>query len=373
MALRIPYGISDFGKIALGNYAYIDKTHYIEALENRCEYALFLRPRRFGKSMLLSMLEYYYDYKKEHEFERIFSKTWIGSNPTSLKNSFAVLKLDLSGIKTDSYNVLTTQFSHVVGSALRKFAVVNGIKSSFSEIDYTLDPSDFTNQFLEEFESINDFGKPIYLIIDEYDQYANALLGENVNQFKSVMGASGFIRTFYEVIKKHTTTGAIGKIFISGVAPIAMDSLTSGLNIADDLTQSALFHDMVGFTHEDVKWLLKKTLPWISGIDALQEEMAQLYNGYKFSYNASNRLFNSGMALYYLKEYWSERTPPRDLLDKNVVSDYSKIKALASIDLGNQENSTNEQIDEAKRNSLSIMKAIAVGDSQPSILLQYLS
>jgi hypothetical protein len=368
MSLRMPYGVSDFYKIATGNFAFIDKTPYIEKLENRAEYIMFLRPKRFGKSMIVSMLEYYYDYKYENNFKEIFGKTWIGSNPTPLKNSFAVLKLDFSGVSVRNHEVLLSHFSAAVASKLKNFVALNGLESSFLEFEYKGDPSEFTNAFLEKFASLR-FGKPIYLVIDEYDHYANSLLGQDINHFKSVMGASGFIREFYEIIKKHTSTGTIGKIFIAGVAPITMDSLTSGFNIAVDLTESAMFHDIAGFTHDDVDYLIEKALPWLSGQKlALRNHLAQLYNGYKFSFNASNRLFNSGMTLYYLDVYGSERIPPKKLLDKNVISDYSKIKSLASIDLGEQEESTIEQVEEAKRSRLNVMNAIAVGESQPADL-----
>ncbi|MDR1542641.1 MAG: AAA family ATPase [Clostridiales bacterium] len=369
MTLRIPYCVSDFRKIATGNFAYVDKTPYIEKLEDEVEYALFLRPRRFGKSMLLSMLEYYYDYKYDSDFNSIFGKTWIGANPTSLKNSFAVLKLDFSGVNVESKTLLHAQFSSAVESKLGKFVKVNGLESSFSGFEYKGEPSEFTNAFLERFESITEFDKPIYLLIDEYDHYANALLGQDTNHFKAVMGASGFIRAFYEVLKKHTTNGAIEKIFITGIAPITMDSLTSGFNISDDLTRSAMFHDMAGFTHDEVNCIIGKTLPWLkSQQQSLHNQMAMLYNGYRFSCDALNMLFNSGMALYYLKECRRQRVPPKELLDKNVISDYSKIKALASIDLGEQEESSAQQIEEAKINRLSVMKAIAVGESQPADL-----
>jgi hypothetical protein len=362
MTKQVPYGLSDFKAMTTGNYAFVDKTPFIAKLEAGTDFATFLRPRKFGKSMLLSMLEYYYDYKHENSFSEIFGNTWIGSHPTPMKNSLAVLKFDFSGITLDK--PLIPQFSTIVSTALDKFIRTNNIDSV--SLDIKSLPSQFTNEF---FGQISGRTKPIYLIIDEYDNYANALLATNLDDFKSIMSSGGFVRAFYEVLKKATGSGDIRKILVSGVTPIALDSLTSGFNITEDLSLDEMFHDMVGFTRTEVEYLLKEALPWLkSSRLSVLDQMAYLYDGYKFSSDSIHKIFNSGMTLYYLKKYSRQRKPPKSLLDKNIVSDYSKIKALAAIELGEKEDSDSVLVADAKTNRYEIMKSIAVGEPQPANL-----
>jgi hypothetical protein len=363
MAKKVPYGLSDFRKMTTENYAFIDKTPFIAKLENETDYATFLRPRKFGKSMFISMLGYYYDYKYEDEFTEIFGNTWIGSNPTPLKNSLSVLKIDFSGINMKS--PLLPQFSSIIASKLQKFIIDNNINLIFP-INYNSTPSQFTNEF---FDSISGFKRPIHLIIDEYDHYANTLLATKINEFKEHMGSGGFVRSFFEVIKKATGSGLINNILVTGVTPITLDSLTSGFNITEDISQDLMFHDMAGFTRKEVEILMDETLPWLkSGKIDILNQMEQLYNGYKFSPDSTRKLFNSGMTLYFLKKYARQRKPPEILLDKNIISDYSKIKSLASINLGETEDSSVEQVADAKNHRYDIMKSIAVGEPQPANL-----
>ncbi|MDR1536730.1 MAG: ATP-binding protein [Clostridiales bacterium] len=363
MIRKVPYGLSDFSTIATENYAFIDKTHFIAKLEDATDFATFLRPRKFGKTMLLSMLNYYYDYKYENKFNSIFGDTWIGSNPTPLRNTFAVLKFDFSGINLNS--PLLPQFSAIVYATLAEFVESNSIKL-IHPLDCSSIPSQLTNDF---FSFICGFNKRIYLLIDEYDNYANALLAANMDAFKSIMGSGGFVRAFYEVLKKATSNGIIRKILLSGVTPIALDSLTSGFNITEDLSQDEMFNDMAGFTRNEVESLIDGALPWLASQKGdVADLMAILYDGYKFCTESSQHIFNSGMTLYFLKKYLQQRRAPKTLLDKNIISDYSKIKALASIGLGETEEGGIDELEDAKNHRYDIIKAIAVGEPQPADL-----
>jgi len=317
---RLPYGISNYKTIAQENYIYIDKTPYIEKIENyHSPYLFFLRPRRFGKSLFVSLLQHYYDINEKDNFEALFKDTYIGQNPTKERNSYYVLNFDFTGVTTDTEEQLEQSFINITKLAFNDFTSRYKLT-----LDYVLKESDINvsaaNMLEDFFTSVkNKIDKPIYVLIDEYDHFANL--------FADSISKTGFVRKWYEVLKKQTKT-IIKRIFATGVSPITLDSLTSGFNIADNITREEAFNEMMGFIEDEVRAMIRETAKFPmneSEMDALMEVLHKNYNGYLFSEKAKERLFNSDMILYYLKTYIEDKEGPMDLIDQNIASDYGKL------------------------------------------------
>ena len=323
---KIPYGISNFRTIVEDGYAYVDKTRFIRSLEdNPAPYVFFLRPRRFGKSLFVSLLNYYYDINERENFSALFSDTEIGREPTRKHNSYYVLNFNFSAITTGSEEDLNESFTTRIRDSLNQFI-------EKYHLDIQMDPTGSAADLLTGLFSRLPAGMngQIFVIIDEYDHFANELLGFNLDLFQDTISRQGFIRKWYEALKIGTQT-FIGRIFATGVSPITLDSLTSGFNIADDITRNPKFNEMMGFTEEEVRDLVTLTLPCNSSSPEMSQTLRQYYNGYLFSEDAGTRLFNSDMILYYLKSYLSRNKPPEKLLDVNISSDYGKMGRLLRI------------------------------------------
>ncbi|MCK4257824.1 MAG: AAA family ATPase [Halanaerobiales bacterium] len=322
----IPYGVSDYIKMRSKNYLYIDKTKYIEILENYGEdYIFFLRPRRFGKSLFLSMLQSYYDINNKTQFEQLFSGLYIGENPTPDANSYYILKFNFSGLNTSTQEILISEFSSIVLEALIKFCETYNL-----DFEYTKEglPSVVLRSFLSRVES--KISGKIYVLIDEYDHFANELLSFQTEVFEETISKTGFVRKWYEVLKNGTATGIVDRIFVTGVSPITLDSLTSGFNIASNLTRDSNLNEMMGFTETEVLSLLEDIVD-MTDVKQLLPELKNYYNGYLFNEDAEERVFNSDMILYYLNTYRKTGKPPKDLVDSNISSDYSKMQKLFTL------------------------------------------
>ena len=327
---KIPYGVSNYRDLRLQNYIYIDKTRYIELLENYSEkYIFFLRPRRFGKTLFVSLLNYYYDKKYKSEFNQLFEDLYIGHNPTSLANSYYTLKFNFSKLNSETKEQLLESFTESMKAGLKDFE-----KKYNLELDYTRQgmPSDIFNAFLVDVQYKID-GK-IYVLIDEYDHFANELLSFQIDTFNQVISKTGFVRKWYEALKVGTET-IIDRIFATGVSPVTLDSLTSGFNIAKNKTRDKKLNEMMGFTRGELEVLLNKSLGDSLDSDELIPQLKNYYNGYLFNENAIERVFNSDMVLFYLTEFQANDNPPADLIDTNISSDYAKIRELFT--LQNQE------------------------------------
>ena len=317
---KLPYGKSNYEELIKGKYEYVDKTKYIEKLENLYDtFIFFLRPRRFGKSLFTSVLENYYDINKKNEFENLFGETYIGKNPTPLKNSYYILKFNFSGLITETAESLLNSFNNACIRGINRFINSYNIDMKLNTKGY---PSDIFANFLNEVEFKID--RPIYVIIDEYDHFANELLSFKTELFSNLVSKTGFIRKWYEVLKIGTES-IVSRIFATGVSPITLDSLTSGFNISTDLTRYERFNEMMGFTEDEVRSLVKRTIQNEDEIDKIIKEMKVNYNGYLFSTKGKETIFNSDMVLYYLKHIEEHKLPPEELIDKNIASDYAKL------------------------------------------------
>ena len=235
---KLPYGISNYEELVEDNYYYVDKTPYIEKLESLAEKRImFLRPRKFGKTLFTSMIENYYDVKKKDKFEKLYGETYIGKNPTKLKNSYYILRFNFSGIDTSSEDATINGFKNKVIASIKLFVEKYGL-------DFYINQEDEAESILDNLFKAFLFQKSeekIYVIIDEYDHFANELLSFQTKRFKELVSKNGKVRKWYEILKEGTET-VVDRIFITGVAPITLDSLTSGFNISSDKTKDRSFN-----------------------------------------------------------------------------------------------------------------------------------
>ena len=327
MNLKMPYGISNYEKIVNDGYYYVDKTMYIEKLENLPETnIMFLRPRKFGKTLFTSVLENYYDKNKKESFEKLYGNTYIGKNPTKLKNSYCILRFNFSGIDTSTEEATIRGFKKEVASSIELF--INRYN-----LEFHVNKEDEAENILDNLFKSFYIQKPqdkIYVIIDEYDHFANELLGFNPEQFRGLVSKNGKVRKWYEILKKGTET-VVDRIFITGVAPITLDSLTSGFNIGTDITQDEEFNEMIGFTEEELKEILKNQEISLKEQEKIIPIMKENYDGYKFCLKAKNQIYNSNMCLYFLSRYIRLGEIPDKLIDTNIASDYSKIGKMLDL------------------------------------------
>jgi hypothetical protein len=334
--VKLPYGVSNFARVAQ-NYYFVDKTKYIETLENMSEpYIFFLRPRRFGKSLFVSMLGYYYGLEHKDKFNALFGKYYIGLNPTPQANSYFVLTFDFSRILTDTMETTLRGFNTNVFAGIQNFNSRYNLfeTEKLNQIRLRNTPNEMIIDFFETFyQAVNN--RSIYLLVDEYDHFANELIAFNFDGFANIVSKNGFVRKFYEAIKTATGQGIIEKLFATGVTPITLDSMTSGFNIATNITRDEDFNEMMGFTENEVLTLVDEICKFCRQCDKTQiiKDMRDWYNGYLFHYAAKERIYNPDMALYFTKSMRKkdECSYPEDMLDTNIASDYGKVKSLINI------------------------------------------
>ena len=332
---RIPYGVSDFVDIIKRNQYYVDKTMYIPKLEEEADSLFFIRPRRFGKSLLLSMMCAYYDINQSDRFEELFGKLWIGSHPTPYQGKFQVLFLDFSKIGGDIKD-LKENFNNYCNIRLDNFIerykrayrpeIVEKIKSAPTTVDKL-------NMIDTEAKDAN---MQLYLIIDEYDNFTNVVLNEHGEKvYWALTHAKGFYREIFKVFK-----GMFTRIFMTGVSPVTLDDLTSGFNIGWHISTKPAFNQMLGFSTEDVREMFEyfksagKVRPDCD-VESVIAEMKPWYDNYCFSEDAlrtQSRVFNCDMVLYYLRNYMETGESPRQMIDPNTKTDYNKMKKLLQLD-----------------------------------------
>jgi len=326
--MKIPYGLSNFKDIHEQGYLYIDKTAYIEKLEQQGKFNILLRPRRFGKSLFLSTMQYYYDIRYRDTFDTLFAGLSIGSTPTPLKNSYQILFLDFSGISAENEQTIQRNFSFEVTRRLRIFLEDYQYGAeSVRLMESQSSPASLMKAF---FEIIRE--QKIYILIDEYDHFANAVLGNDLTLYKQIIGKGGFVRSFYETIKTATMEGIVDRFFITGITSVTLDSLTSGFNIGDNISQHRHFNEAFGFTDSETAAILHDLTVCLPDQDLLMQDMKRWYNGYLFSEDGTERVYNPDTVLYFAKHFDPETCRyPKKMLDANIASDYSKIIPFFSI------------------------------------------
>ena len=332
---EIPYGVADFVVMREQNLYYVDKTMYLEELERQSRFVFFIRPRRFGKSLFISMMQAYYDKAMADRFDKLFGGLQVARKPTNNRNRYQVLYLD---------------FSRVGGSIAQleeKFNVYCN-----HELDFFIDRyfNDYPQRFKEAFyackdagEKINMLGRqakshgiPLYLIIDEYDNFTNTVLNEEGQEmYHAMTHAEGFYRDMFKKFK-----GNFERIFMTGVSPVTLDDVTSGFNIGWQLSTNPLFDKMLGFSTQDVREMFTYyknagCLPAGTDIGAMVEEIKPWYDNYCFAkecLNDENTVFNCDMVLYYLRHYVNLGHSPEQMTDPNTKTDYAKLKRLLQLD-----------------------------------------
>ena len=336
IAKRVPYGVSNFKKIIKFNQYYVDKTMYIPMLEDQPDYLIFIRPRRFGKSLFLSMLETYYDCNLKDQFKELFGELWIGSHPTPLQGEFQVLTLDFSQVGGDIEH-LEENFNSYCGfcfdSFMRRYKEYYGEK--VAEQVYAETQSHNKLAIIQK--NAAEKGYPLYLIIDEYDNFTNTVLNELGEEvYHAMTHASGFYRDYFKKFK-----GSFDKIFMMGVSPVTLDDVTSGFNIGWNISTKPEFDKMLGFSTEDVREMFTKyreaeKIPADSNVEAMIEEIKPWYDNYCFAeecLKSDVRVFNCDMVLYYLRNYMDYGCAPKQMIDPNTKTDYNKMKKLLQLDI----------------------------------------
>ncbi|MEZ4887692.1 MAG: AAA family ATPase [Chitinophagales bacterium] len=339
--IKIPFGVSDYEQMITQGYHYIDRTNYIEKMEGLGKkYLFFLRPRRFGKSLFLSSLQYYYGIEYKAKFEQLFEKQYIGQNPTPLANSYMILRLNFSGIDTETNEQAKSSFFRAFKSSVRGFVKYyrNIFDEKLAEIITNATDSPEILRLLFEWMKVNEVTQKIYLLIDEYDHFTNEILAFRFDEFKEIVGKNGWVRKFYESLKIGADAGWIDRMFITGVTPITLDSLTSGFNNASDISMRAGFEQMLGFTKEEVEGILLGIGISKTELNGISDDLKSWYDGYHFNQYAKKGIYNSEMVLYFADAYIERMEYPSQLLDTNIASDYSKIRSMFRIAHKEKEN-----------------------------------
>jgi hypothetical protein len=332
--LRVPYGISDFEMLRTSNYFYQDRTWFLEKMEDWVSpYLVFLRPRRFGKSLFVSVLHYYYGLEHQNKFQRLFGDLAVGQKTTPLANTYLVLRLEFSRINTATHESTYAGFlANVIDGANAFMSAYSNLftEEQIQSVNSQQSPESVLKVLFRHINNLAD-GSKIYVLIDEYDQFANELLSFDLPRFKDNVSRNGFVRKFYETIKTGTGDGVVGRVFITGVSPITLDALTSGFNITDNISTNPVFHNLMGFTHAETLKMLEKAAIPAEKQGAIMSDLTDWYDGYKFAENVEERLFNPDMLLYFLKEYGINNSYPSVMLDVNIASDYRKIRSIFKI------------------------------------------
>jgi hypothetical protein len=331
MKKRIPSKSSNYASLIEENAYYVDKTSYIQTLESISDkYIFFLRPRRFGKSLHLSMLEFYYGIQHKDRFGDLFGEYFIGQpeNITPLRNSYYILKFNFSAINTQIENEIIQKFDAEVERGIQDFTSAYPIFSeeTVNSVLQVKGNVEMFKKFFSMFLQTVPDGK-IYLLIDEYDHFTNELFAFNTDHFREIVSRNGWVRKFYETIKIYMGEGIIDRFFATGVTPVTLDSMTSGFNVAKNITLEPEFHNMAGFTESELRGMLQNTI-YEEGkfdLDVVISDMRSWYNGSKFSPDVSDRLYNPQMVISFLSSFGSNFTYPREMADINVTSDYKKI------------------------------------------------
>ena len=331
--ITVPYAVADFEDLCERGFYYVDKTDYIPGLEDY-NAPVFLRPRRFGKSLLISMLASYYDRTKVNRFEELFGGTWIGEHPTKEHNQYLVIRYDFSAmVMADDMQGLAQNFDKL--NCIPVEITLEHNRDLFGDFQFTTRGN--AAQMLEEllgYARSHGFPKA-YILIDEYDNFTNQLLTSyNDPLYEEVTTSDSFLRTFFKVIKKGIGEGSIRTCFCTGVLPVTMDDLTSGYNIAEILTFEPNFLHMLGFTYEETKTYLRYVLDKYDS-DASEERFEEIwqlivsnYDGYRFSPTGKS-LFNSTILTYFLKKFAvNGGSIPPELIDENLRTDINWIRRL---------------------------------------------
>ena len=334
-AKQVPYGVADFERVMTQNMYYVDKTMFLPELERQPSYLFFIRPRRFGKSIFLSMLYSYYDCRQKDKFQSLFGTLWIGSHPTPLQGKYQVLHLDFSQI-AGKIDVLEERFNAYLCIKIDGFISDYSEYYTEKEVNDIQSRTEHADKMQLLFDAAKKHGYPLYLIIDEYDNFTNVVLNEHgEGVYHAITHADGFYRDVFKKFK-----GNFERIFMMGVSPVTLDDVTSGYNIGWNISIKPEFDEMLGFSTKNVVDMFtyykeQGQIPADSDVNAIVEDMKPWYDNYCFAKQAlqkDTRMFNCDMVLYYLRNYMDYGHAPEEMIDPNTKTDYGKMKKLLQFD-----------------------------------------
>ncbi|RKZ35409.1 MAG: AAA family ATPase [Gammaproteobacteria bacterium] len=338
--MKFPYGFSDFYLLRTENFFYVDRTSHIRLIEEIGYQLLFLRPRRFGKSLLLSMLENYYDVAKAEEFDKLFGDLAIGQNPTPKHNQYFVMKWDFSMIESqDEVKGFRKSLHDHLNNQIRRFA--ERYQDYFS---YTIkiDEENAISSFESTLIAVQTTGYKLYLLIDEYDNFANEVMmgqGEiKPKRYKALLSAESSLKSFFRTVKSASSGQGLERVFITGASPILMNDMTTAYNVAKNIYFEPEFNELCGFKEQEIQTVLTQ-IGKECGFD--EEKISQalsliqtFYNSYCFSEFTSQQVYNPTLALYFLDSFQKNCRYPRRMLDSNLKMDLNKLTYLSRLPNG---------------------------------------
>ncbi|MDZ7620918.1 MAG: AAA family ATPase [Candidatus Competibacteraceae bacterium] len=336
--MKFPYGLSDFATLIQEGYFYQDRTDRIPLLEEAGRQLIFIRPRRFGKSLLLSMLEHYYDVNRADQFEALFGSLAIGRNPTPLRNRYFVMKWDFSLVKAqgDVKDIEAALHQHL-NDRMAQFAADYAADLTRP---ITLHPENAISSLESVLSATRATAHKIYLLIDEYDNFANEVLmtGRKQDYYETLLYGEGLLKTVFKAVKAAAGGRGLDRVFITGVSPVVLSDMTSGYNVGENIYLDAAFNDLCGFTEAEIAAVLARMAEeggaW-SAAEAL-DTMRTFYNGYCFSEDAGERLYNPTLSLYFLKHLHVRGRYPLRLLDENLAMDRNKLVYISQLPHGEE-------------------------------------
>ena len=341
----IPYGISHFEAIRTDQYLYVDKTRFIEEIE-KMRILIHLRPRRFGKSLFLSMLASYYDVAKADQFDQLFGGLYIHEHPTQNRHQYYVLRFNFSGVQTTRKGNLEQGFLRKVAEGAQHFIDDYDLHIKLDEKE--TEPAGILGRLFTAFRSLK-LAHKVYILIDEYDHFTNTLLTGDSQSFLELPTQGDFVRAFYEVIKEYAELGIVDRFFATGVLSVSLDSMTSGFNVAKNTTTNRRFADMMGFTAKEVENILQQFTLSKDEQAEVYQILKENYNGYLFSKEADIQVFNSTLIMYYLDHYLENGIPPEELVDPNLNQGGTTIENIVGLKTKEENHEVIKQIIEEKQ------------------------
>jgi len=338
--MKFPYGLSDFGTLIQDGYWYQDRTDRIPQLEDAGRQLIFIRPRRFGKSLLLSMLEHYYDLNRADQFGDLFGGLAIGRAPTALHNQFFVMKWDFSLVKAQGeVTAIEAALHRHLNDCIAEFAL--RYQARLPPV-ITIQADNALSSLRSALMAVSQTPHKLYLLIDEYDNFANEVLmagpgqGEGQGHYESLLYGEGLLKTVFKMVKAAAGGMGLDRVFITGVSPVVLSDMTSGYNVGENIYLAPDFNDLCGFSEPEIATVLERLAAdgasWSPA--AALATMRTFYNGYRFSEDGTESVYNPTLSLYFLKALSLRGQPPRQLLDENLAMDRNKLAYIARLPHG---------------------------------------
>ncbi|MDM8557526.1 AAA family ATPase [Candidatus Parabeggiatoa sp. HSG14] len=338
--LKFPYGNSDFYRIRTDNYFYVDRSSHIRVIEETGDQLLFLRPRRFGKSLLLSMLENYYDVLKASEFERLFGELEIFKNPTEKHNQYLLMKWDFSNINSQgTLAEIKRSLHNHLNNRIEAFMVHY---QELLQYQIRIDPQDAISSFESALIAISQTPYRLYLLIDEYDNFANDLMmgqGQtSPERYKTLLSTEGSLKALFRAVKSASSGNGLERVFITGVSPVLMSDITSAYNVAENIYSQPEFNDVCGFRESELTSVVNQVVAECKLLPDLGQKtlnlMQTFHNGYCFSVSVNELVYNPTLVLYFLKHLQRYCQFPQQMLDDNLAMDLGKLTYLSRLPNG---------------------------------------